>query len=39
MNDLAKFRIIRSFRDAIRNDIITMDMANDEQKQLTKEEN
>ena len=33
-NDFAKFRTVQSFGDAIRNGIITMDMANDEQKQM-----
>lgn len=33
--DFAKFKTIRSFRDAITNSIITMDMANDEHEQLT----
>ena len=32
--DSAKFKIIRSFGDPIRNDIITIDIANDKQKQL-----
>ena len=32
--DFAKFNIIRSFGDAIRNDIITIDITNGKQKQL-----
>ena len=35
-NDFAKFKYIQSFGDTIRNGIITMDMANDEEEQLAK---
>lgn len=31
-----KFKTIQSFGEAIRNDIVTMDLANDEQQQLAK---
>ena len=36
MYDFAKFKTIQSFGNATRNDIITMDMAIDEQEQLAK---
>ena len=37
MHDFARFKITQSFGDAIKNDVITKDMADDEQQKLAKE--
>ena len=34
--DFVKFKMIRSFGDSLKNNIVTMDTANDEQNQLVK---
>ena len=35
-HDFRKFKTIQSFGDAIRNDLVTVDVASDEQQQLAK---